>query len=250
MENKKTFTLEQILEFLSKYSDDVQLAMQEYAKIKCKELLEIVVKEVRVRDIQTFEIQDPHDLGCDHRLEVYKDSIMNAVDLENFVIMENKYYTPEIEEFHVGFEYEMKERFLDGTVKNQIDFDNAKWKSCISDSAIMYVERALEGKNAENNLCGIRVKYLDKQDIEDCGFTKECSKYSKILDSSCDVYMSEGMNIILAHYPNLNKISIMTRDYSENIITTKTAWDDKQINLISIKNKAELKRLLKQLDLK
>lgn len=62
----------------------IEEAMQEYAKLKCQELLEIVAEKARVRDVQTFEIQDPHDLGCDYRLEIYKDSILNCVDLENF----------------------------------------------------------------------------------------------------------------------------------------------------------------------
>lgn len=83
--------------------------------------------------------------------------------------MQNLYYTPTIEEFHVGFHYEMKESFCDGTVKSQTDFDNAQWIKRICDGGnLPYIERALGGRNAAKGLCGIRVKYLDKTDIENC----------------------------------------------------------------------------------
>lgn len=69
----------------------------------------------------------------------------------------NKYYTPTISEFVEGFEYEVKEGFMDGTVKNQKDFNTAKWKKKIFYEAERpYVERALTGRNTKNNLCGIR----------------------------------------------------------------------------------------------
>lgn len=80
--------------------------------------------------------------------------------------MENKYYTPSIEEFHVGFEYEMKQGFMDGTVKSQEDFDLAIWeKRKTTIGELVYIERALTGKNAQNGLCGIRVKHLDREDL-------------------------------------------------------------------------------------
>lgn len=69
------------------------------------------------------------------------------------------YYIPDISDFTEGFEYEMKESFMDGTVKTQKEFDNAKWiKQVFYEGERPYVERALSGKNANNNLCGIRVK--------------------------------------------------------------------------------------------
>lgn len=70
-----------------------------------------------------------------------------------------KYYTPDISEFIKGFEYEMKETFLDGTIKIQQQFDNAKWiKRTFYEREYPYIERALLGTNAQNNLCGIRAK--------------------------------------------------------------------------------------------
>jgi hypothetical protein len=57
----------------------------------------------------------------------------------------NKYYTPQIEEFHVGFQYEYKSTFLDGTVKTQEQFDKANWiKDTIKDiNDLVYLERGL-----------------------------------------------------------------------------------------------------------
>ncbi len=85
--------------------------------------------------------------------------------------MEDKYYIPTIEEFHVGFEYESKENFMDGTVKSQEQFNSAKWiKETVSIGDIPYINRALNGRNADSGIAGIRVKKLDKEDIVSLGF--------------------------------------------------------------------------------
>ena len=68
-----------------------------------------------------------------------------------------KYYTPEIEEFHVGFEYECEStRYPD---KNN-------WHPEVfymNNSHIDMIGSHLGKKN-------VRVKYLDKEDIESLGF--------------------------------------------------------------------------------
>ena len=62
--------------------------------------------------------------------------------------MSDKYYTPEIEEFHVGFEYEYRSvKYMFLRSKNPIAYN----LSLISD---------------EINLGYIRVKHLDREDIE------------------------------------------------------------------------------------
>jgi len=142
--------------------------------------------------------------------------------------MESKYYTPTIEEFHVGFEYEMKEGFTDGTVKTQENFDKAKWESRVCDSGIMYIERALQGRNAKNGLCGIRVKLLDREDIEREGFI-----YSNVH----------------SEYWSLNgfDLAILGDNYF-------TIYEDKGADEFcfrgKIKNKSELQKLMIQLGIK
>jgi hypothetical protein len=141
--------------------------------------------------------------------------------------MNNKYYTPEIEEFHVGLEYEVKERFLDGTVKTQEDFDNSKWISQICDSGIMYIERALKGKNSINNICGIRVKCLDIEDIKKLGWNQ----------IEYDTYKLETQEIYFEFNPEY-----------KNFIWKKDGFNGEYILFRgTIKNKFELKKIMKQL---
>ena len=64
--------------------------------------------------------------------------------------MENKYYTPSIEEFHVGFEYEIEEP--DGSYTKQ--------ELTVRDSLEFIDDHSSE----------FRVKYLDIDDIESLGF--------------------------------------------------------------------------------
>ena len=66
--------------------------------------------------------------------------------------MENKYYTPDISEFCVGFEYEQK-LFHIWQLKLQVS----------KSTKLQIIEKAIN-----DNL--IRVKYLDKEDIESLGF--------------------------------------------------------------------------------
>jgi len=65
-------------------------------------------------------------------------------------MQESKYYTPSLEEFHIGFECEMKQ----GNIWEQYSVEN---NDCFGD---------LGGD-------GYRVKYLDKEDIEFLGFISD-----------------------------------------------------------------------------
>jgi len=133
----------------------------------------------------------------------------------------DKYYTPTIEELYVGFKYESKENFQDGTVKSQEQFDNAKWVKeifGINDNA--YVNRSLNGKNSENGRCGIRVKYLDKEDIESLGFIQTIK----------DQYYKDDFELLI-----------------DDDLFIQIIKDDGFVFQGTIKNKSELIILLKQL---
>lgn len=153
------------------------------------------------------------------------------------------HYTPEIEEFHVGFEFECKESFLDGTVKTLEDFNNSKWVKQTCGSAIMYVERALIGRNAKNGLSGVRVKYLDKEDIESLRFEYQDGK------------MIKGYSDNFIYKPNNNLQYDLTYVYDKNILRIHVEdlvyFEDSYNYLYQgiIKNKSELKKLLKQLNI-
>jgi len=92
--------------------------------------------------------------------------------------MDKGYYKPDLSEFHVGFEYEMKRGFGDGTVKSLEQYNNAEWIKQIYDlRSFPYVDRTMNGSNPNNLPSAIRVKYLDEQDILDCGWNKEEDSY-------------------------------------------------------------------------
>ena len=150
-----------------------------------------------------------------------------------------KYYIPTIEEFYVGFEYEMKERFTDGTVKTQEDFDNAKWiKSIFKVGDCLYIERALNGRNSENGLCGIRIKCLDRKDVQELGFEDDGYEFTKYCKDYPDRYgktsNKKGVNI--------NAI------FTENEMFVISYFPETLFNGF-IKNKSELKKTLKMLNI-
>ncbi len=166
--------------------------------------------------------------------------------------MENKYYTPEISEFYVGFEYEKKSGFMDGTVKSQEQYDTTEWikeTSTVGDSP--YIERTLNGRNAEKGLCGIRVKYLDQEDIESLGWheMEADSKYQNCYHLNRKKYTFVGARcglVILIHDEFLNIIIIK----QPNFYRDGTGNFDGYVTIIykaEIKNKSELKKILKQI---
>ena len=78
----------------------------------------------------------------------------------------NKYYTPSIEEFHIGFEFEEWENPA---------FTNEEWIAKKIDyfTDLEYVCFPKIDKHLENYILGtslFRVKYLDSEDIESLGF--------------------------------------------------------------------------------
>ena len=140
---------------------------------------------------------------------------------------ENKYYTPTIDEFHVGFEYIISDFYVK---------DKHEILDVMDDYG--YPERdELSHINAWINNC--RVKYLDKEDIESFGFIKN------------DLNMQQ----IYTDFFNMNKDCVKNKcpyrlyiDYDSHLIMIKYPLSDGQILFNgTIKNKSELKTLLKQL---
>lgn len=77
--------------------------------------------------------------------------------------MENRYYTPDLEDLFIGYECEMRNFMQDSYSK----FDISCWED-MEYNAYPYVDK-------------LRTKYLDKEDIEKCGWT-------------CQEYISNGYN--------------------------------------------------------
>lgn len=159
--------------------------------------------------------------------------------------MENeKYYMPSIEEFCVGFEYQSAQRFMDGTVKTKEDFDNAVWENnvFVNQYDLPYVQRALSGRNAENGFCGIRVKYLDREDIESFGFmfNNESDEFNQVSYSLITEYKVKRGMIKFTHGIN---------DTDSYISAHVVGGIDSTIFLGKIKNKSEFRKTLQQLSI-
>lgn len=162
------------------------------------------------------------------------------------IIMENKYYTPSIEEFFVGFEFEHKDPCYDGREEFQkavVESDNLVrypdedgmfnyWETEHLLSNILYDVK-------ENN---IRVKFLDASDIEELGFTVVKTKGNsfeavKKFTFTYDNYPSEGeYNIIMS---GDKYCVIKLKDIGETTLFRG-----------EIKNKNVLKQVFKMLDIK
>lgn len=139
--------------------------------------------------------------------------------------MGNKYYTPTIEEFHVGFECEWR-RFEED------------WHGGKINSSIELYDAAIEYEAGENQTYEYRVKYLDKEDIESLGWENVedrgmSENYGYSFQKPIQ-YLSGGT----AHY-RLRYWFINHRVRIEPL--GGSIFDG------TIKNKSELKVLLKQL---
>lgn len=143
---------------------------------------------------------------------------------------DKKYYTPTIEEFHVGFEFEAlnsREWFF-----LEADFG---WKYRVlneyylmTDFRIPNILLAIEKK-------WIRVKLLDREDIESLGWF-----YKQTTDSGLDYFWDDKTqkhSIIHSYITGWTVITV--RDDARKEDYTSFAG--------YVKNKSELKRLMKQL---
>jgi hypothetical protein len=163
------------------------------------------------------------------------------------MITENKHYTPDITEFHVGFEYEVNYGEGTGWVKDSL---------CSKEQVII-----LPFMRTEN----IRVKYLDQSDIESLGYkiikekfsfdTEDEKWYTFIIDNNEDtlgrkLYLSYHLGYFYNYETGekirrLTEISIKWK--KENISSLEDINNIYNLFAGEIKNLSELKVLIKQL---
>lgn len=165
--------------------------------------------------------------------------------------MSNKYYTPEIEEFHVGFEYEFHGMTTGGL--DIVDFSkdpieiktiskpNKKiWskESIYRDDCALYNRsfKSLEGLIKTKQ---IRVKYLDKEDIESLKFKQNLHEHKLV---KFPVFEKECKYGILKLY-----FATEIKDIRISIINSNRS--ETNIFIGECKNKSELIKLLKQLNI-
>ena len=153
--------------------------------------------------------------------------------------MENKYYQPDLTEFHIGFRYEyitVEDIWVDDVFGIDHPFDTEPM-------GLDIIKKIC--KNVPDNL---RTKLLNKTDIEELGFKFECNdfhpdwenvdtyiliKNNKIEDYEYD----EDDNIFLHHFKTNNLI----------IIDDGASYEEFTYFKGTIKNYNELERILKQI---
>jgi hypothetical protein len=138
---------------------------------------------------------------------------------------DNKYYTPEIEEFHVGFEYEARPK------GSEVDFIKFR----IEKNEIYYSLYSLF-KTSE-----IRVKYLDNEDIESLGWKEDIESLGWKVEQKPLGSWNEG------EYYVENKEGCTVFDF-DNIDPSEPTIIFNGVTFI-IKNKSELKKLIQQLNI-
>ena len=132
-----------------------------------------------------------------------------------------EYYTPNLEEFHVGFEIEL------------YNANGGYWGKYVvteNDRPVDFVN------DIEGDCC--RVKYLDTTDIKSLGWQPHSERninYTTFLE-----LLFQKENKYLSFYPSNRIIKIHNNEIYEDNIT----WFDGKI-----KNKSELKKIMQQLDI-
>ena len=150
--------------------------------------------------------------------------------------MKNKYYTPTKEEFYIGFEYELRD--LDGsktTLSNNPNKHVFIYKNVFEKKTALFEDFNIINIRLSDNK--IRVKYLDRSDIEDLGFTIKTTSYG--------IYYIKGEYKIEYSW---NKKLIISQQ--NKLLKTESFENEGNILFIGdVKNKSELKILLKQLNI-
>jgi hypothetical protein len=151
---------------------------------------------------------------------------------------ENKYYTPAIEEFHVGFEYEFKATYREDT--------EAFWEKSTIDKNHDFLDR--DGYSIADNpfreeddnhyvICPVefRVKYLTPEDIQAEGFEMLFE-----ISPSGDTYFKKDKLTIWCDF-NRHMVRIHYNDDGNNIVLFQSLGER------DIKNKSEFRKILKMI---
>ena len=155
-----------------------------------------------------------------------------------------KYYQPKIEEFYVGFEFEFQGMdcnwFLTGWSKETVNISDKDYFGLYT---LEHIQKVLKGDTPERYL---RVKYLDREDIESLGFEfLTFGDYGELI-------FTKKVEWAINH-PTIIKIDVSHNSCKLRIQKKlQGGMDDRYYTEFEgvIKNKSELKRILKQLNIK
>jgi hypothetical protein len=142
----------------------------------------------------------------------------------------NKYYPPKIEEFYPGFEYEV------------MIPEKQTWSKetfYLNDSHINFIKYVdIQNEFTKNK---IRVKYLDKEDIESLGFILKHKSIDLWFEKPGITLREDGY-----HLKNI-KLNYGIHDQKLKIVFDYTSGETQVHFEGKIKNKSEFKKILKQL---
>ena len=148
---------------------------------------------------------------------------------------DKKYYTPEISEFHVGFEYEYK------------SLQDDEWKKGICETGTESRED-FTFRDTEKHLDRRRVKHLDRSDIESLGWeynhkmAREEHNYEPIDCWEISIDTTENKEKYYTLFIYKEKLYVEHHEYQNSVGRTEEG-----LFKGTIKNKSELKTLLKWL---
>lgn len=152
---------------------------------------------------------------------------------------ENKYYTPKLEEFHVGFEYEFNHPDFD---ENWIKYHTPQFNHELEDFCLSKTWRE-----------SFRVKYLDREDIESLGWVKRDEPYAP-----SSTYLPKT-SILESYYKNKTELYIAKHSdfYPPKHLmiyqlSALRGYGDEEYRSVFkgiVKNKSELKKLMEMLQI-
>lgn len=107
--------------------------------------------------------------------------------------MENKYYTPDLEDIHIGYECEIFEKDL---------YAKKEWEKIVADADTL-ASGCSECYYQDIKQIKLRTKYLDKQDIESLGWKLNGKLFEITLSNDYETFLYK-----LKHIKNENVIKI------------------------------------------
>lgn len=160
--------------------------------------------------------------------------------------MEKEYYTPNIDEFYPGVEFEIYHEPIKWIGSPD------KWNKWIKyifgpkDESLFFED--ITGINYFIEKCPkeIRIKYLDSEDIQECGFIKSVQSGNLFLKEECYHFGPKGnkTGVGINFYSPLTKCTIFIIHEDSTRIAGIPIFNG------VIKNKFELKKLIKMLNIK
>jgi len=173
--------------------------------------------------------------------------------------MGNKFYTPEIEELHIGFEVQKQmQELISKELNNKLELKlrfNSDYEMNHDATFANYTITANDIRNYDLNphvlKTEIRVKYLDREDLESIGWIKTEKEFNPTFNDNVFFIEKQIEN-------GLNKTYRLRLfdDFVINIflfekISRKSQWLESicLLNLIQVKNKSELQKIMKMLNI-